>query len=67
MERPLTLNPAAGPVLTLDDLRDFVAEAYSKGFPGTATPRFMGAVEFNFNHGPRASRVTIVPGEESPA
>lgn len=66
MARPLSYTPERGSVLTLDDLRDFVAEAYSKGFPGSATPRVMGAVEVNFTHGPRASRITIVPGEEAP-
>jgi hypothetical protein len=65
MARPLTYGPEAGPVLTLADLRDFLAEAAAKGFPDTAEPRFYGALEVDFAHGPRATRITLLPGEES--
>ena len=63
--RALSLTPAVGPVLTLDDLSAFVAEAYSKGFPGRQQVRVMGAVEFDLTHGPRATRITAVPEEVS--
>jgi hypothetical protein len=65
MARPLTYSPETGPVITLRDLSEFVAEAYAKGFPDSATPRVMGVMEVNFTHGPRASRLTLVPGEVS--
>lgn len=66
MARAFSLSPESGPVLTLADLRDFVAEAYSKGFPDSAVPRVMGALgSMDFTHGPRASRITLVPGEEA--
>ena len=65
MARPLSYTPERGPVITLRDLSEFVAEAYAKGFPDNATPRVMGALEVNFTHGPRASRLTLVPDEVS--
>jgi hypothetical protein len=65
MARPLSYTPEAGPVLTLDDLSAFVADAYSKGFPGRQQVRVTGAIEVNFTHGPRAARITIIPGEVS--
>lgn len=63
MARAFSLTPEDGPVLTLDDLSAFVSEAYSKGFPGRQQVRFMGAIEVNLSHGPRATRITAVPDE----
>lgn len=65
MARPFSLSPESGPVLTLDDLSAFVAEAYSKGFPPRQQVRVMGAMELNLTHGPRATRITAVPEEVS--
>lgn len=66
MARPLVIVPEAGPVLTLDDLSEFVSVAFANGWSGKSTPRIMGAIErLDFNHGPRATRITLVPGEVS--
>jgi hypothetical protein len=66
MVRPLSYTPEKGPVITLRDLSEFVAEAYAKGFPDSATPRVMGALGgMSMSHGPLASRLTLVPGEVS--
>jgi hypothetical protein len=65
MARPLSLTPEDGPYITLADLRDFVAECYSRNFPERQQVRIMGAVEINMAHGPRATRLTAVPGEVS--
>lgn len=65
MARAFSLSPEVGPVLTLDDLSAFVSEAYAKGFPGRQQVRFLGALEVNFAHGPRATRITAVPEEVS--
>ena len=37
--RPVIFTPNDGRALTLDELSEFVAEAYAKGVPGSATPR----------------------------
>lgn len=63
MARPVSITPEHGPVLTLADLRDFVAQAYSAGLPDRQQVRFTGAIEVNFTHGPRATRITAVPEE----
>jgi hypothetical protein len=63
MPRPLSLTPEHGPMLTLADLRDFVAECYAAGLPDRQQVRIMGAMEVNLTHGPRATRITAVPGE----
>jgi hypothetical protein len=63
MARALSLTPERGPVITLDDLEDFVRDARAKGFPGLQQVRFMGAIEVNLSHGPRATRITAVPEE----
>jgi hypothetical protein len=65
MPRPLSYTPERGPVLTLADLRDFVAEAYGKGYEDRQQVRVLGAIEVNLSHGPRATRITVVPGEVS--
>jgi hypothetical protein len=65
MARAFSLTPETGPVLTLDDLSAFVSEAYAKGFPGRQQVRFVGAIEINVQHGPRATRITAVPEEVS--
>lgn len=67
MARPLIYTPERGSALTLDDLTEFIAEARANGWPGSATPRVMGAIEVNFAHGPRAARITLVPGEQAEA
>lgn len=67
MARTVSLTPEHGPHLTLDDLTEFVAEARGKGLPGAQTVRFMGAIEFDMTNGPRAVRITAVPGEISEA
>lgn len=61
--RPLIFTPNDGRALTLDELSEFVAEAYAKGIPGTATPRAAGVVELNLTHGPRIARLTVDPAE----
>jgi hypothetical protein len=65
MARPLSYTPETGQVLTLDDLSAFLADAYGKGFPGRQQVRFMGAIEVNLHHGPRATRITVIPDEVS--
>lgn len=65
MARALSYTPEVGRVLTLDDLSAFLADAYSKGFPGRQQVRFMGAIEVDFTNGPRATRITAVPEEVS--
>lgn len=66
MPRPLSYTPDSGPVLTLADLREFLAEAESKGYPDNATPRVMGGLgAMSMTHGPLATRITLVPGEVS--
>jgi len=66
MARPLSYSPGRGPALTLDDLSEFVADAYAKGFPGNATPRAMAALSgFSMTHGPLIGRLTLVPDEVS--
>jgi hypothetical protein len=65
MGRPLTYTPERGPVITLDDLEDFIRDARAKGFPGRQQVRIKGAIEINLTHGPRAQQITVVPGEVS--
>lgn len=65
MARPLSYTPEHGPVLTLADLRDFVAEAFANGWEDRQQVRVMGAMEISITHGPRATRITLVPGEVS--
>ena len=60
MARPLSYTPEHGPYMTLDDLAEFVAEALAK-MPGTTEVRAMGAIEVNFTHGPRITRLTACP------
>lgn len=62
MARPLSFSPEHGPYLTLGDLEDFVREA-RRSFPERQQVRFMGAIEVNLSHGPRATRITAVPEE----
>ena len=62
MARPLSLTPEHGQYLTLGDLEDFVREARTR-FPERQQVRFAGALEVNVTHGPRATRITAVPGE----
>lgn len=63
MARPVSLTPERGTFITLDDLSEFVAEAFGKGLPGGQQVRFMSAIEINMTHGPRAVRITAVPEE----
>jgi hypothetical protein len=63
--RPFTFSPSDGQAMTLDDLSAFVAEAYSKGIPGTAQPHAAGVIEFDLANGPRILRLTIIPGQEA--
>jgi hypothetical protein len=65
MARPLSYEAARGTAITLDDLRDFVAEAYAKGYPGDAEPRMVGRMELDVTYGPRIQRLTLIPGEAS--
>ena len=67
MPRALVLTPADGPHITLDDLQEFVAQARAKGIASGCPVRFYGALELNLTHGPRATRVTLIPGEEDEA
>lgn len=63
MARALSLTPEHGSVITLGDLEDFIRDARAKGFPERQQVRFMGAIEVNISHGPRATRITVVPEE----
>jgi hypothetical protein len=65
MARALSYTPEHGPVITLGDLRDLVAQAFANGWEERQQVRIMGAMEVNFTHGPRATRITLVPGEVS--
>jgi hypothetical protein len=64
VSRPVIFTPNDGKALTLDELSEFVAEAYAKGVPGTATPRAAGSmIGFDLAHGPRIARLTVDPAE----
>ena len=63
--RPFVFLPEDGKAITLDDLSAFVAEAYSKGLPGTAYVRGAGTIEFDVANGPRIARLTVIPGQEA--
>lgn len=57
--RRYTHNSINGEYITLDDLEMFVTEMRGlRGMPGTATIRFRGLIEIDFNYGPRAASVT---------
>lgn len=65
MSRPISYTPSDGKALTLDELSEFVAEAYGKGLPGSTYVRAMGVIEFDMAHGPRIARLTAIPGQEA--
>lgn len=61
--RPVIYVPQNGQAITLDELAEFVADAMSRGVPGSTPVRAAGVLEVNLTHGPRIARLTADPSE----
>jgi hypothetical protein len=60
--RPRPFSPT-GEHVTLDDLRELVAEMEALGMPGESVIRARSAIEINLQHGARLVGMTVMPPE----